>query len=98
LAIFSGFGREKQSQFVSVLRSADCVEMRKRNLKKQTQFVSARIGARLYIKGDYTNITALGARKNKANFRPRAGQNQLKPGMSLAYNAARFYRRNQLCI
>jgi hypothetical protein len=36
-------------------------------LKKQSQFAPARIGVKPYIKGDYGNITALSARKNKAN-------------------------------
>jgi len=37
------------------------------DLKKQSQFAPARIGAKPYVKGDYGNITALSARKNKAN-------------------------------
>jgi hypothetical protein len=54
------------------------------DLKKQSQFAPARIGAKPYIKGDYGNITALSAQKNKANqsqFRPTTGRNQLKPGV-----------------
>jgi hypothetical protein len=41
----------------------DCVM----NLKKQTQFMPAWIGVRSYLKGDYDNIPACEALKNKAN-------------------------------
>ena len=37
------------------------------DLKKQSQFVPARIGTKSYMKGDYVNKTAFGAKKNKAN-------------------------------
>jgi len=36
------------------------------DLKKQSQFAGGQIGVRSYLKGDYDNITACGARKNKA--------------------------------
>jgi hypothetical protein len=36
-------------------------------LKKQSQFVPARIGAKSYMKGDYDNNPAGGGEKNKAN-------------------------------
>ncbi len=38
-----------------------------RNLKKQSQFVPARNDANSFLKGNYGNIPASGARKNKAN-------------------------------
>ncbi|MGB2862843.1 MAG: hypothetical protein WBC05_05915 [Sedimentisphaerales bacterium] len=36
-------------------------------MKKQSQFVSARIGAKSYVKGEYDNKPAGGAEENKAN-------------------------------
>jgi len=38
----------------------------KPKLKKQTQFVPARIGVKSYMKGDYDNKPASGAEENKA--------------------------------
>ena len=40
------------------------------NLKKQSQFVSARIGTKSYLKGNYGNIPAGGGKENKANTKP----------------------------
>jgi hypothetical protein len=37
------------------------------DLKKQSQFEPARIGAKSFEKGDYSNKPASGAEKNKAN-------------------------------
>ena len=37
-------------------------------LKKQSQFVPARNDANSFLKGNYGNIPASGARKNKANL------------------------------
>ena len=48
------------------LRTADSVKMRKRNLKKQSQFAPARIGANSFIKGNYGNKPACGGEENKA--------------------------------
>jgi hypothetical protein len=41
--------------------------MSKRNLKKQSQFAPALIGATSFVKGDYDNKPACGAEENKAN-------------------------------
>ena len=51
----------------SVLRSADSVKMKKRNLKKQSQFLPGQIGVTSFVKGDYGNKPACGAEENKAN-------------------------------
>jgi len=36
------------------------------NLKKQSQFAGGRNGVNSFLKGNYGNISILGARKNKA--------------------------------
>ncbi|HUT45160.1 MAG TPA: hypothetical protein VMX36_02700, partial [Sedimentisphaerales bacterium] len=38
----------------------------KGDLKKQTQFVPAQVGAKSFVKGDYDNKPARGAEENKA--------------------------------
>jgi len=40
--------------------------MRKRNLKKQSQFAPAQYSAKSYMKGDYDNKPVSGAEENKA--------------------------------
>jgi hypothetical protein len=39
-------------------------------LKKQTQFAKEQIDVKCYLERVYTNIFAIGARKNKANSKP----------------------------
>jgi hypothetical protein len=40
---------------------------KKGDLKKQSQFVPGRMGAKSFVKGDYGNMPARGDQKNKAN-------------------------------
>ena len=68
--VFGGFGQRKtkpiQSQFV---RIAYCVmRIAKRHLKKQSQFVSARIGVNSFMEGNYGNKRACGAEKKQSQF------------------------------
>jgi hypothetical protein len=47
------------------------------DLKKQSQFAAARTGAKSFVKGDYGNKWACGAKKNKpnkANFEKNQGR------------------------
>jgi len=65
----SALGVEKTKPILSygVWRSEFSVKMRKRNLKKQSQFAPAQIGAKSFLKGDYDNKLAGGDKENKAN-------------------------------
>jgi len=67
-------------------------------LKKQTQFAGEQIGANSYLKGDYDNKLASGARKNKANSKPiklvpstlfRAGSEQRRMESILSFGVLR---------
>jgi len=42
-------------------------------LKKQSQFAGGQIDVNSYMKGEYEEIAAFWARKNKANSKPNAG-------------------------
>ena len=65
---FCALGRRKNKANLlafSVLRSADSVKMRKRNLKKQSQFVTGIIGAKSYMKGNCGNRPVCEGEKTK---------------------------------
>ena len=63
---------EKQTQFkANLFRIEYCVmRIAERNLKKQSQFSKGNLSLSIYMKGNYGNIHALKARKNKANSNP----------------------------
>jgi len=68
--------KAKQSQFISVQCSAfggQRQDEKKGDLKKQTQFATALIGATSFVKGDYDNKPACGDEKNKAKQSQYAG-------------------------
>jgi hypothetical protein len=46
---------------------------KKGDLKKQTQFAAAQVDAKSFVKGDYGNMPARGAQKNKANQSQKTG-------------------------
>ena len=56
-----------------VLRSADCVKMRNRNLKKQSQFAKGENDVKQVMTGFYEDLAGWMRRKNKANSKPIAG-------------------------
>ncbi|MGB2864109.1 MAG: hypothetical protein WBC05_12340, partial [Sedimentisphaerales bacterium] len=67
--------RLKTQQMIRVIQQADARKQetatrpaeKKVDLKKQSQYAPAEVGATSYLKGDYENISAGGAEENKAN-------------------------------
>ena len=60
--------RRAQKNKANLSRIEYCVmRIAKANLKKQSQFVSGRIGAKSYMQGNYDNMSVFEALKNKAN-------------------------------
>jgi hypothetical protein len=57
--------------------TAHKAQLRGCDLKKQSQFTSGQIGVNFYLKGNYGDITACGARKNKPNSKPISSKSPL---------------------
>ncbi|HCO95174.1 MAG TPA: hypothetical protein DIU00_14685 [Phycisphaerales bacterium] len=73
-------GENKAKQTQSYLAPRFIWGLKTPDLKKQTQFVSARIGANSFLKGIYGNMPVGGGEKNKANQSQFASQRALKNG------------------